>query len=416
MVDENGKSKVEESVAGAGKENVSATPEEVDREIEGLEKKANGLDRRYEEAIYDGILLKIEKLRKRASVRTVSGHIFRGPYASTNPCVVCGAWEDEAKMANCTKEKRMNEMKITFVQLDPRKSSDENPDFQIGIEITEKKLWDVPGKRRYNFDHHQSFANAETPSACEQARKTGLEFLRQLIDEERATEEIVIALLRPDADSVTAAAIFKSLVEWRKIDKKIVEAVDIMDRKGPQAMEEYKDLYNETAAIARKSADFKIPLEQRVEFVQSVLDGTVNRKEIDQLVAEREKEFEEARKHSEIEVVADGKIAVVKGNHRFAMNLGYENADIIVATNPEMPVMDRNEETGQMKPTGEKYVKHTVARRNQFVPVDLPAALIELQEREQGWGGRGDIFGSPQNRSSNLTTEQVVEIVKKHLQ
>lgn len=91
-----------------------------------------------------------------------------------------------------------------------------------------------------------------------------------------------------------------------------------------------------------------------------------------------------------------------------------------------MPLLTRDE-TGKLVPTGKTYAKFTICKYDEHVPVNLEAALAELQEaeakkaQEQGielqgnWGGRETIFGSPQGESSLLSVEEVVEIVKKHL-
>lgn len=314
-------------------------------------------------------------------------------------------------------KEREKEGELKFVQLDPRKSREENPCYDIGIEITEAGL-QIEGVP--NLDHHGKGATSRTSSACLQAYYS-IALAMKMAEKIRNGETVTMATIRPDADSVTAMAMLRMRIQMENLGKargpneRILDAIDALDRKGPQAMVEYEDLYKETVAIAKKSADFKIPLGQRVEFVQSILDGTVDETEVDRLVAEHKKEFGEARKALSVSVTTDGRIAIITGSHGFAMNLGYEKANIVVATNEQMPVMARDEKTGQMKASGEKYVKHTVARRNQFVPVDLAGALAELQKMEPGWGGRDDIFGSPQNRNSCLTTKQVVEIVKKAL-
>ena len=111
---------------------------------------------------------------------------------------------------------------------------------------------------------------------------------------------------------------------------------------------------------------------------------------------------------SKISLVANNRIATVISSHRFATKLGYEHATVVVAQNPEMPVDFRDPSQG-------KYNKFTVCRYNAHTPCNLPAALIELQALENGWGGRGDIFGSPQGVSSTLTLDQVVKVVSKHL-
>lgn len=282
--------------------------------------------------------------------------------------------------------------KYKFLQLDPR--SKEQPVIDLGIEITIPNMEITSG---INLDHHSKGSTAKMPSACEQALEVPL-----------PPEGAIIATVRTDQDSITAMAVIANRATGRKVDETVVRAVGLMDRYGPKVEEQmHHDL---VVAIAGKTADFKIPLEQRVAFVQACLDGTYNPKEVASLVEARNREFEEAKKASKVEIAAGGKIAVVVSTHRFATNIGYEVAPVVVATNPTMPVIG---EGG--KPTGETYLKYTVCRWDSNVPVNLEGALKEIQQIEPGWGGRGDIFGSPQGVSSRLTTDEVVRVVEKYL-
>lgn len=281
--------------------------------------------------------------------------------------------------------------KYKFLQLDPR--SKEQPVIDMGVEVTISGVSITSG---INLDHHGKEATAKTPSACEQA----------VIH--NPPDGFIIGTVRTDADSVTAMAVIANKGVGRKINLGLVSAVGLMDRHGPKVEEQmHHDL---VVAIARRAADFKVPLDQRVAFVQSCLDGTYNPDEIASLVEARNREYEEARKASKVETVAGGRIAVVVSTHRFATNIGYEMAQVVVATNPAMPVIG---EGG--KPTGETYLKHTVCRWDSNVPLDIEGALQELQQIEPKWGGQENIKGSTQNISSVLTTEQVVSVVEKYL-
>ncbi len=283
-----------------------------------------------------------------------------------------------------------------FAQFDPRpvgKEANEKilqnaGDGVLGIEVT------VPASCSLgNLDHHGPEDNAQTPSASEQA-------LTYEIPPAAAT----LVTVRCDADSVTAMAILASRAEGRPVDEGIVRAVGRFDRLGPAEGRPS----DEVIAINRVAADFKRSLAERVEWVQEVLAGEGNPDEIAELVAQLDAEFEAARAASELRLEANGRIAVVVSTHRFATNLGYESAPVVVAMNPEMPVDFRDSSKGT-------YKKFTVCRYDSHTPCDLPAALAELRETESGWGGRGDIFGSPQGVSSKITIEQVVEVVAKHL-
>ena len=280
----------------------------------------------------------------------------------------------------------------SYVQLDPRPAA-VNPEFDYGIEITVPTLL----LEQTNLDHHGQGATSQTPSAAEQALTAAL-----------PQAGSVLATVRSDADSVTAMAIFASRETGRRINKAIVTGVGKLDRLGPQARTRCKYA---PIAIGRVSADYRRPLADRVAFVQSVLDGSVDPTQIKILVAEREAEFKAAVKASIVCNNANGRIAVVVSTHRFATEIGYQRATVVVATNPKMPVFVG----GKPDPSGATYLKHTVCQHNEFVGLNMAGIVAELNAIDPGWGGLPNIKGSPQNIGSKLTTEQVVEIVSRHL-
>lgn len=161
--------------------------------------------------------------------------------------------------------------------------AEEQPTIDLGIEITIPNVKITSG---LNLDHHGKGDTAKTPSACEQA----------VIH--NPPDGFIIATVRPDADSVTAMAVIANRGVGRNINLELVRAIGLMDRYGPKVEEQmYHDL---VVAIAKKAADFKIPLDQRVAFVQSCLDGTYNPEEIASLVEARDREYEEARNANQI--------------------------------------------------------------------------------------------------------------------
>lgn len=96
-------------------------------------------------------------------------------------------------------------------------------------------------------------------------------------------------------------------------------------------------------------------------------------------------------------------IAVVESIHRAATAVGYSLAPVVVALNPAFRLG-----------AGEPHAKFTVCQYTAGY-VDMEAAAAELAAMEPGWGGSPTIIGSPQGVGSNLTIEQVVEVVAKHL-
>lgn len=311
--------------------------------------------------------------------------------------------KDSGDMGQSPEEAIMNTNKNTarkffFAQLDPRQGAS-NPEFNLGVEVTVPRL--LPHGVA-NLDHHGQGATMATPAAIEQALTCEL-----------PADGAVVATIRPDADSVGAMAVLANRGANRRCDERLVAAIAAVDKHGPLAVG-FEDLRPLTMAIARKAAAAKVPLAERVAWVADLLagDSASHSEEIAALNREREEEFAQALRCSAVELVADGKVAVVESTNRFATEIGYQRgAPIVVAYNPSMLVDFRDPSKGT-------YRKFTVCRYNEFVPFDLTMIRDELNELETArcddgltWGGQANIIGSPQGRSSELTKEEVVGIV-----
>lgn len=282
---------------------------------------------------------------------------------------------------------------VAFFQLDPRPvGREDNENFfaqhqkVLGIEVTQPAY---KSKLVANLDHHRPGDDSETPSACMQA----LGYQGEIPD--------AMVTSRADADSVTAMAIISNSINPQgEIDKEVVVEVDRFDRLGPNYGTD------STIAIARIAGDFKMSLADRVAWVlEFLLDPASKATEVAELVKQHKADLEAAKAATEVQL--HGKVALVTSSHMHATQLGYQEADILVCFNPEMPVNFKAPEKGT-------YKKFTVCKRDSHVPCDLVASLQELQALEEGWGGRDTIFGSPQGVSSQLTPEQVIEVVQKY--
>lgn len=114
------------------------------------------------------------------------------------------------------------------------------------------------------------------------------------------------------------------------------------------------------------------------------------------------REAERALANLHVEMGADG-VAWVRGEHRFAFQLGYRMSPVVVAENPAHRLSG-----------GRPHLKYTIARWNSSIPMDWSGMRRELDQREPGWGGSSSIVGSPQGRASTLTSGQVLDIVGRH--
>lgn len=271
------------------------------------------------------------------------------------------------------------------VQLDPRPNA-VNPEVHFGVEIT------IPGYENItNLDHHRPGDTNETPSSAEQALTCEL-----------PKSGINIATVRPDADSMTAMAVLNLRMNNVAFDETLVREIGKFDRLGPSAGE----MSIPVSAIWELASDFSKNMEARVLLISRILIGKMSEKEMEEIASKRVQKLEDARKNSTIEVREPQgvKIAIVESSHRFATNLGYELAPVVLAKNPIMPVDFKDPSKGT-------YVKYTICRYDSNVPCDIESIMKSLQTLESGWGGRGDIIGSPQGVSSVLSTEKVMEIV-----
>lgn len=290
---------------------------------------------------------------------------------------------------------------FNFILLNTRPGA-ENPRVDFGVEITIPKF--LP-EGVINLNHHGPNDGVSTPSAIEQAMSCSL-----------PQPGAVVATIRADADSVGAMAVLSLRARQVAFREDLVRAISAIDRYGSTlgGFEEVKPL---TIAIARKAAAAKVPLAERVAWVAEVLSGLRDSadEEVVALNQEREREHAAALAASEVSLEANGKLAVVVSSHRFATEIGYQHANVVLAYNPQMPVNFGDPSQGT-------YRKFTICRYNQYVPVDMKGILLELNALEEArssdrltWGGQANIIGSPQGRDSTLSIEEVIKIISKYL-
>ena len=158
------------------------------------------------------------------------------------------------------------------------------------------------------------------------------------------------------------------------------------------------------AAIAAAVADFKVPIADRVAAMERwLLKGEEPAEYRSRVEAER-LEMIKAIERAEITVgkVVEG-LAVVVSTHRAGTSLGYCEAPVVVASNPEFRFQG-----------GSSHLKYTVCQYEAGY-VDLKSVAAELSAREPGWGGSPTIIGSPQGQGSTLTIGEVTEVAKRHL-
>ena len=237
--------------------------------------------------------------------------------------------------------------------------------------------------------------------------------------------DLLFTTTRPDIDSIGAMAVLSLRNKGMEITEDMMDRIkQIADSDkfvrgsypGTHPFPTEEQLWinedeGKLAPIASEITDFRVPMENRVEAMEEWIktgkepDGRheqVHKERLDMIRALESGEI--AHK-----TVAGGRIAVVESTHRAATTIGYCRAPVVIAFNPVFPTK------------GATYKKYTICTYEEKY-ADIQGALTELAEEEKGWGGQRSkdglgvkIGGSPQGISSELTMEQVIEIVEKHL-
>ena len=104
-------------------------------------------------------------------------------------------------------------------------------------------------------------------------------------------------------------------------------------------------------------------------------------------------------------IIIPNKLIFVESTYRGAIGFGYKKAPIVIAKNTRYAFGKKtNREFG---------VKYTIAQYKENY-IDLESIRFEINKLEEGWGGSRVIIGSPQTNPSVLTSNEVIEILKKH--
>jgi len=312
------------------------------------------------------------------------------------------------------REKELAEIKAKVCLINPREPNYE--EVGLGVEITTK------GFEGLNLDHHKEGDTQETPSAIEQAYALDLKNIPQEVLEGKKK----MATVRPDADSLGAMAVLmlkeenvknkKEGQEKNVIEEKLVKAIGLLDRMGPGV---FKDKGKEILGLNDeefkkidkfcRAADYfveikQLPLEEKVLFMKNLLKGKISSEEIEKIYEEDRNDLEKAKAESKIEIINDGKAVFIESSAKRSMEIGYENAPIVIAYNPNFKWPD-----GHLTP------KYSIARYDKYVKFDLKGLLEELRKRNPKWGGLENIIGSPQGEDPEIDPDEMKKIIKKYI-
>lgn len=238
-----------------------------------------------------------------------------------------------------------------------------------------------------------------------------------------------LVTIKPDIDSIGAMAVLVMRQNNLDITPEIEERINFIDNADRASNQDWSGPHNlpssenpwpptlfsdprTVAILGAAVSDFRAPVKNRIEMIENYLSTG-------ELPLQYEKQVEDARRQLisalengglTVELDSSGRIATVIGKHRDAMTVGYSLAPVVVAFNP----------TFSPNPSIPPHAKYTVAQYKVGY-ANLKEALNELNEADSAvtetseWGGNPGILGSTQGISSQLSPDQVTEIVRKHL-
>ena len=231
-------------------------------------------------------------------------------------------------------------------------------------------------------------------------------------------EGVLMVTVRPDLDSLGTMALLNLRQKGLELDEKLLErvkAVSVSDTFAngdwePKPLPNREDVWagvknRELSAISAAIMDFKIPVGERVKLMEKWLETGTEPSVYRERVEQDRLQLVEMLENGDItyKTEHDGKLALVTSTNIAGTSVGYSLSPVTAVTNPAFSF--------QGNPP---VVKHTVCQFK-LGYVDLPAVMNELNEIEPGWGGSPTIIGSPQGVSSKVTSEQLSEIIGRHL-
>jgi|GEM_PF-2246725 len=298
-------------------------------------------------------------------------------------------------------ENELENNSFEYLTLDPK--SETIPAYDLGIEITIPKL----AKDRVNLDpQHGPSGNPET-SAIEEAMNYDLTKL-----EDRAK----IATVRPDADSVGAMAVLELRKAEIEFDENLVKTIGRVDALGiKRAKTEYPEIEvrQKELSYANVKCFEKLPLAEKVIAMKKLLTNKVEWQEIEKAWSEIQAKKETAKQRLTIKPLLEDYAVMIEGNHPMAFDLGYENAGIVAAFNPNFkrPWIENDTESQ----------KWTIARYSEKEPIDIKGLSVKLNELEKeyngtgSWGGPANLIASPQGDTSKIPFEEIVKTIKQFI-
>ncbi|MCM1323427.1 MAG: hypothetical protein NC218_04635 [Acetobacter sp.] len=271
----------------------------------------------------------------------------------------------------------------------------------IGLEMTVPELAEICDK---NIDPQHTDKKVKQ-SCVREVAKNAEDLLSQY-----KGNDIVFCTNRVDADSLAAFVVADRFLAGKPVDyNQNIAAINQHDTfqgekwMGTKPIEQAFNPENKTGALASSIKVFMVTPKNIADIEKFIDTGEIDENIMNTYRQTQQKVIDMVNS-GEIGVAVKDGVAYVKTTMPCATAVGYAYAPVVIAENPEM----------KLGPTGTPFRKLSICQHEEGY-VDLNKVKETLAGKENGWGGSPTFIGSPQGTSSDITFEEIQEIVAKNL-
>jgi len=285
--------------------------------------------------------------------------------------------------------------------------------FIVGIEVTDP---DIEQYCSLSIDpQHSKFKNMNSQTSIEYI----FNYQEDIVQLMSLSKNIIMLTIKTDNDSIGSMAVLTLLLKNNLIlDGDIIlrlKAIAKSDRHGRKNWKGEKEdyfnfenynMYGLPSGLSYMSSDLKITIDNKIDnMIQYLSTGDFpSLSEYNDLTLYN---LKKNNKQEHITIIIPKKLCFVESNHRGAISFGYKYTPCVIAKNKKFVFGN-----GNTRKIGKKV---TIAQYEDSKYVNLDNICRELNDIELGWGGSSVIIGSPLDRATSISDDQIIDIVKKHI-
>ncbi len=269
----------------------------------------------------------------------------------------------------------------------------------IGLEIT---LSELKNKFTFNIDPQHTWKKNNKITCLETFKN-----LLPIVSKNISDKDLHFFFLKPDLDSISAAAILNIYLDnptWI-FQEEISERINAIAEYDRHGRNEFPIDIKIPRGLFMYVSGWKNHIDDKINLTKTwILDGTF--KGIYKYNRIADKKIKQSLFNSKIEIIIPEKVVLVKSINRGACGLGYKYAPITIALNPSYRFG-----INSSRVYGKKWI---IAQKNDGY-LDMSGVLSNLQTLEPNWGGSPSIIGSPQDKPSKVTKDEIINIVEQKI-